>query len=51
MAPGPQEYKDRLFTFILGREENREWTLSFYNAVNGSHLRMHLPLRLRQSKK
>lgn len=32
-----QEYKDRLFTFIFGREENREWTLSLYNAVNGSH--------------
>ena len=32
-----REYKDRLFTFIFGREENREWTLSLYNAVNGSH--------------
>ncbi len=31
-----REYKDRLFTFIFGREENREWTLSLYNAVNGS---------------
>ena len=32
-----REYKDRLFTFIFGREENREWALSLYNAVNGSH--------------
>lgn len=30
------EYKDRLFNFIFGREENREWTLSLYNAINGS---------------
>lgn len=27
-------HKDRLFTFLFGREENREWTLSLYNAVN-----------------
>lgn len=30
------QYKDRLFNFIFGREENKEWTLSLYNAVNGS---------------
>ena len=30
------QYKDRLFNFIFGREENREWTLSLYNAINGS---------------
>ena len=30
-------YKDRLFNFIFGKEENREWTLSLYNAMNGSH--------------
>ena len=28
--------KDRLFKFIFGRNEHREWTLSLYNAVNGS---------------
>lgn len=33
---GNREYKDRLFNFIFGREENREWTLSLYNAINGS---------------
>ncbi len=32
-----REYKDRLFRFIFGREKNREWTLSLYNAVNGTH--------------
>jgi hypothetical protein len=31
------KYKDRLFNFIFGSEENREWTLSLYNAINGSH--------------
>ena len=31
------EYKDRLFNFIFGRDENREWTLSLYNAINDSH--------------
>ena len=30
------KYKDRLFSYIFGREENKEWTLSLYNAVNGS---------------
>lgn len=30
------QYKDRLFNFIFGSEENKEWTLSLYNAINGS---------------
>ncbi|HAL02903.1 MAG TPA: hypothetical protein DCP07_06040 [Lachnospiraceae bacterium] len=30
-------HKDRLFNFIFGREENKEWTLSLYNAINGSN--------------
>ena len=30
------KHKDRLFNFIFGKEENRKWTLSLYNAVNGS---------------
>ena len=29
-----RKYKDRLFTFIFGREENKAWTLSLYNAIN-----------------
>ena len=32
-----REYKDRLFKFIFGNPDNKEWTLSLYNAVNGSH--------------
>ena len=31
-----REYKDRLFKFIFGNEKNKEWTLSLYNAVNGT---------------
>ena len=31
-----REYKDRLFHFLFGAEENKEWTLSLYNAVNHS---------------
>ena len=30
------QYKDRLFNFIFGSEENKVWTLSLYNAINGS---------------
>ena len=29
--------KARLFEFIFGREKNKKWTLSLYNAVNGTH--------------
>ena len=31
-----QKYKDRLFSFLFGSEENKEWTLSLYNAINKS---------------
>ncbi|MBR6027752.1 MAG: hypothetical protein IKP40_01585 [Clostridia bacterium] len=37
MADAQRKYKDRLFGFLFGGEINREWTLSLYNAVNGSH--------------
>lgn len=30
------EYKDRLFKFIFGNPENKQWTLSLYTAVNGT---------------
>lgn len=30
------KHKDRLFTFMYGYPENRSWTLSLYNAVNGT---------------
>ena len=28
------KHKDRLFIFIFGREEHKDWTLSLYNAIN-----------------
>ena len=31
-----KEYKDRLFRFLFGREENKEYALSLYNALNGT---------------
>jgi len=34
--PDNPKYKDRLFNFIFGSEENKTWTLSLYNAINGS---------------
>ena len=37
MAEVQTQYKDRLFSFIFGSGEHREWTLSLYNAVNGTH--------------
>ena len=30
------EYKDRLFKFIFGHPDNKQWTLELYNAVNGT---------------
>ena len=30
------EHKDRVFKFLFGNHDNRAWTLSLYNAVNGS---------------
>ena len=29
--------KDRLFCYIFGREDHKDWTLSLYNAVNHTH--------------
>lgn len=31
------KHKDRLFRFIFGNPEHKEWTLSLYNAINGSN--------------
>ena len=36
MPQSNREYKDRLFKFIFGNPKNRDWTLSLYNAINGS---------------
>ncbi len=32
-----REYKDRLFKFIFGNPDNKQWTLNLYNAINDSH--------------
>lgn len=32
-----REHKDRLFKFIFGNPENKAWTLSLYNAINGTN--------------
>ena len=37
MAVDNVKYKDRLFNFLFGSEENKAWTLSLYNAVNNSN--------------
>ena len=34
MTSANREYRDRIFTFIFGNAEHREWTLELYNAVN-----------------
>ena len=34
MPKAQNEYRDRLFNFIFGSEEHKDWTLSLYNAVN-----------------
>ena len=31
-----REYKSRLFGFLFGREENKKWTMSLYNAIHGT---------------
>ncbi|MBR0463583.1 MAG: hypothetical protein IJJ23_04265 [Clostridia bacterium] len=36
MSGVQREYMDRLFCFIFGSEEHKDWTLSLYNAVNGT---------------
>ena len=32
-----KEHKDRVFKFLFGNPENKEWTLELYNAINGSN--------------
>ena len=31
------KHKDRLFSFIFGREENKSWALDLYNAINNTN--------------
>ena len=42
MATDNVQYKDRLFNFLFGSEENKEWTLSLYNAVNNKEWTLSL---------
>ena len=37
LAGANREYRDRLFKFIFGNPQHKEWTLSLYNAVNGTN--------------
>ena len=37
MATSNREHKDRLFRFIFGNAEHKEWTLSLYNGLNNSN--------------
>ena len=36
MSDTNRNHKDRVFNLIFGREENKSWTLSLFNAVNDS---------------
>ncbi len=36
-AKSNRNYKDRLFKFVFGKEQNRAWTLSLLNAISGRH--------------
>lgn len=36
LITGNRLYKDRLFIFLFGRKERKEWTLELYNAINGT---------------
>ncbi len=36
MADIHREHKDRLFRFIFGNADHKDWTLSLYNAINHS---------------
>ena len=33
---GNREFKSRLFSFLFGTEEHKDWTLALYNAINGT---------------
>ena len=36
MSSANKQHKDRVFKFIFGNPEHKEWTLSLYNALTGS---------------
>ena len=37
MQKSIREHKDRVFKFIFGNPNNKQWTLDLYNAINSSH--------------
>ena len=37
MLTSNEKHKDRLFKFVFGNPDHKEWTLSLYNALNGSN--------------
>ena len=41
-----REHKDRLFKFIFGNPRYKEWTLSLYNAINGTNYTNAADIRL-----
>ena len=41
-----REHKDRLFKFIFGNPYYKEWTLSLYNAINGTNYTSVTDIRL-----
>lgn len=41
-----REHKDRLFKFIFGNPHYKEWTLSLYNAINGTNYTNVTDIRL-----
>ena len=38
MAEVNREFKSELFAFLFGREENKKWALSLYNAMNSTQV-------------
>ena len=36
MSHANREYKDRLFKFIFGNPDHKQWTPDLYNAINGT---------------
>lgn len=44
-----RQYKDSLFRFLFGNKDHKEWTLSLFNAINGTDYRDPEKLELHDS--
>jgi hypothetical protein len=44
-----RKYKDSLFRFLFGNKDHKEWTLSLFNAINGTDYRDPQKLELQDS--